>query len=60
MKCNWILYKYYFIGVLKMDSNFINIELLFLYDSNDICIDGRRMDGFYLCNCCGCCDDDYI
>lgn len=43
-----------------MDSNFKDIELLFLYDSDDICIDGRRMDGFYLCNCCGCCDDDYI
>lgn len=39
---------------------FIDIEYKDLYDPEDICTINRNQYGFYLCNCCGCCDEESI
>ncbi len=41
-----------------MDSKFIEFEYYSLYEDVDICSLSKSKEGFYLCNCCGFCEEE--
>lgn len=40
-----------------MENKFIEFENYFLYEDIDICQLTKSKEGFYLCNCCLCCEE---